>query len=167
MPHGYSEDELIEQPAVQLFSELKWETISAREEIFGADGALSRETSAEIVLTSRLRSALERLNPQLTREAISAAIDELIRDRSTMNLAAANRDVYSLLKEGVPVSVPDRGRCGQKRERVRMVDWENPIANDFLLVSQMTITGPLYTCRPDLVGFVNGLPLMLMEFKKP
>jgi type I restriction enzyme, R subunit len=119
------------------------------------------------VLLARLRPALQRLNPQLPPEAISGAIDELTRDRSAMSLAAANRDVYSLLKEGVPVSVPDRERGGQKSERVRVIDWQDRHANDFLLVSQMTITGPLYTCRPDLIGFVNGLPLVMMEFKKP
>jgi type I restriction enzyme R subunit len=165
--HNYSEDQLIEQPAVELFGELKWNTISAREEIFGADGTLERETSAEVLLLSRLRSALEQLNPQLTPTAIGAALDEISRDRSAMTAAAANRDIYTLLKEGVQVSVPDVERGGQKRERARVIDWDDPQANDFLLVSQMTITGPLYTCRPDLIGFVNGLPLVLIEFKKP
>ena len=50
---------------------------------------------------------------------------------------------------------------------MRVVDWENPAANDFLLVSQMTVTGQLYTCRPDLIGFVNGLPWAVIELKKP
>ena len=81
--------------------------------------------------------------------------------------AAANREIYELLKDGVPVSVRDRDGGGQKVERVRVFDWNNPKANDFILVSQMTITGPLYTVRPDLIGFVNGLPLVLIEFKKP
>jgi len=67
----------------------------------------------------------------------------------------------------VKVSVPDLVRGGQKDERVRVVDWENPAANDFLLVSQMTIVGQLYTCRPDLIGFVNGLPWVVIELKKP
>ena len=56
---------------------------------------------------------------------------------------------------------------GQRTERVRVIDWTNPVANDFLLVSQFSVTGALYTCRPDLVGFVNGLPLMVIELKKP
>ena len=84
-----------------------------------------------------------------------------------MSLAAANREVYDLLKEGIKVSVPDRERGGQKTERVRVVDWQNPAANDFLLVSQFSVTGTLYTCRPDLVGFVNGLPFVVVELKKP
>jgi type I restriction enzyme R subunit len=165
--HDYTEDLLIEQPAVDLFGKLDWETVSALHETFGVDGTLERETSGEVVLLTRLRRALERLNPNLPADAISAAVDQLTRDRSTMILAAANRDVYDLLKNGVKVSVPDRERGGQKTERVRVIDWENPSANDFLLVSQMTFTGPLYTCRPDLVGFVNGLPLVVVEFKKP
>jgi type I restriction enzyme R subunit len=84
-----------------------------------------------------------------------------------MLLAAANRDVYSLLKEGIKVSVPDRERGGQKTERLRVIDWERPEDNDFLLVSQFSVTGALYTCRPDLVGFINGLPLVVIELKKP
>lgn len=167
MLHDYTESQLIEQPAVDLFGKLHWETVSALHETFGPDGTLKRETSGEVVLLARLRRALERLNPALPAEATAAGIDQLTRDRSTMSIAAANRDVYELLKKGVKVSVPDRERGGQKTERVRVIDWENPGANDFLLVSQMTMTGPLYTCRPDLVGFINGLPLVVMEFKKP
>jgi len=50
---------------------------------------------------------------------------------------------------------------------VRVVDWEHPANNDFLLVSQFSVTGALYTCRPVLVGFINGLPLVVIELKKP
>src|SRR5439155_15469651 len=167
MPHPYTEDQLIEQPAIDLFGKLDWETASALDELFGPDGTLQRETSGDVVLILRLRRALEQLNPTLPAEAISTAINQLTRDRLAMSLAAANRDVYELLKQGVQVSVPDPERGGQKTERVRVVDWENPAANDFLLVSQMTLTGQLYTCRPDLIGFLNGLPLVVMEFKKP
>ncbi len=167
MPHAYTEDQLVEQPAVDLFEKLGWETGSALDEVFGPDGTFERETSGEVVLLSRLRAALRRLNPNLPGEAISAAVNQLTRDRSAMSLVAANRDLYELLKQGVQVSVPDPKRGGQKVERVRVIDWENPAANDFLLVSQITITGQLYTCRPDLIGFVNGLPLVVMEFKKP
>jgi type I restriction enzyme R subunit len=103
-----------------------------------------------------LRAALEKLNPKFPPEAIASALDELTRDRSAMTLAGANREVCGLLKDGVKVVVPDRERGGLRDERVRVVDWENPAANDFLLVSQMTVTGQLYTCRPDLIGFVNG-----------
>ena len=165
--HPYTEDQLVEQPAIGLFAELGWTTVSALDEIFGATGTLQRETKGDVVLVSRLRAVLEWLNPALPPEAIISAIDELTRDRSAMLLEAANREVYLLLKEGIKVSVPDRERGGQKTERVRVVDWEHPENNDFLLVSQFSVTGALYTCRPDLVGFVNGLPLVVIELKKP
>jgi type I restriction enzyme R subunit len=167
MPRSYSEDQLVEQPAIHLFAEMGWQTISAMDEVFGVGGTLGRETKSEAILVSRLRPSLERLNPALPLEAISSAIDQLSRDRSVMSLAAANREVYGLLKDGIPVSLPDHERGGQKAERVRVIDWDHPASNDFLLVSQFSVTGPLYTCRPDLIGFVNGLPLVVIEFKKP
>ncbi len=170
--HAYSEDQLVEQPAIRLFAKLGW-AVAAPPPNAGIDGEphdaglLGRETKGEVVLVTRLRTALERLNPALPTEAITTAVDELTRDRSAMTLEAANREVYHLLKEGIKVSVPDRERGGQKTERLRVVDWEQPTNNDFLLVSQFSVTGALYTCRPDLVGFINGLPLVVIELKKP
>lgn len=175
--HAYSEDQLVEQPAIGLFAALGWQPVSAMEETFGAGGTLGRETKGEAVLVERLRAALCKFNPTLPPEAISNAVDELTRDRSAMSLEAANHEVYGMLKEGITVSVPDRdalspgpsprGRGGQTTERLRVVDWEHPENNDFLLVSQFSVTGALYTCRPDLVGFVNGLPWVVIELKKP
>ncbi len=173
--HAYSEDLLVEQPAIGLFAALGWQTLSAMEETFGAGGTssstLGRETKGEVVLTDRLRAALTKLNPGLPLEAIQTAIDELARDRSAMSLPAANREIYRLLKDGIPVSVPDRERGGhdrgQRTERLRVVDWAQPEQNDFLAVSQLSVVGSLYTCRPDLVGFVNGLPWVVIELKKP
>ena len=166
-PHAYTEDQLVEQPAIRLFAALGWQTLSALEETFGPGGTLGRETRGEVVLAARLRAALITLNPGLPPEAIQTAIDELVRDRSAMSLEAANREVYRLLKEGIPVSIPDREHGGQQTERLRVVDWANPEQNDFLLVSQLSVVGSLYTCRPDLVGFVNGLPWVVVELKKP
>ncbi len=172
MPHAYTEDQLVEQPAIGLFAELGWhvgwpppETVVAGEPRDA--GLLGRETKGEVVLVGQLRAALERLSPALPPEAITAAMDELTRDRSAMLLEQANREVYRLLKEGIPVSVPDPQHGGQRTERIRVIDWEQPANNDFLLVSQFSVTGALYTCRPDLVGFVNGLPLVVIELKKP
>ena len=167
MPHAYTEDQLVEQPAIGLFAELGWQTVSAMEEILGDDGTLGRDTPSKVVLEARLRAALEKLNPSLPAQAILRAVDELTHDRSAMELVAANREIYLLLKEGVSVSVPKANGKGQEPVRVRVIDWENPAANDFLLVSQFSVTGALYTCRPDLVGFVNGLPLVVIELKQP
>jgi type I restriction enzyme R subunit len=165
--HAYTEDQLVEQPAIGLFAALNWQTISALEETLGPGGTLGRETKGEVVLTDRLRAALTKLNPGLPAEAIQTAIDELARDRSAMSLESANREVYRLLKDGIPVSIPDREHGGQRTERLRVVQWEQPEQNDFLLVSQLSVVGNLYTCRPDLVGFVNGLPWVVIELKKP
>jgi type I restriction enzyme R subunit len=167
MPHPFTEDQLVEQPAIGLFAALGWETVSALDESFGATGTLGRETKGEVVLPGRLRAALVKFNPETPAEAIQAAMDEVLRDRSAMALEAANHEIYRLLKEGIPVSVPDRENGGQKTERLRVVDWAQPENNDFLLVSQISIVGSLYTCRPDLVGFVNGLPWVVVELKKP
>ena len=166
-PHAYTEDQLVEQPAIGLFATLGWQTVSAMEETFGAGGTLGRETKGEVVLIERLRKSLTKLNAKLPAETIEAAIDDLGRDRSAMSLVAANREVYQLLKDGISVSIPDREHGGQKVERLRVIDWEHPEQNDFLLVSQLSVVGTLYTCRPDLVGFVNGLPLVVIELKKP
>ena len=164
---NYSEDSLVEQPAIQLFAELGWVTLVASDEVLGAEGTLGRETKSEVVLAARLRKVLAQLNPALPVEAVNAAVDELSRDRSAMLPTAANRELWALMRDGVKVSVPDLARGGLKVERVKVVDWDDPAANDFLLVSQMTIVGQLYTCRPDLIGFVNGLPWVVIELKKP
>ena len=143
MAHAYTEDQIVEQPDIGLFAAIGWQTVSAAAETFGETGSLRRETRGEVVLGSRLRAALERLNPALPPEAITAAMDELTRDRSAMLLEQANREVYLLLKEGIKVSVPDKERGAQKTERVRVMDWEHPANNDFLLVSQFSVTGAL------------------------
>lgn len=172
MSHAYSEDQLVEQPAIGLFAELGWSVVAPPTDSGVAGerpdaGLLGRETTGEVILVSRLCAVLKKLNPVLPPEAIATAVDELTRDRSAMSLEAANREVYGLLKEGITVSVPDRERGGQRTERLRVVDWENPTNNEYLLVSQFSVTGALYTCRPDLVGFVNGLPMVIIELKKP
>lgn len=166
-PHGFTEDQLVERPALEVLESLGWTVVSAAEEVFGRDGTLGRETPGEAVLLPRLDAALRTLNPAVPREALQTAIETLARDRSTMSPVAANREVWELLRDGVPVSVHDPDHGGQRDERVRVVDWEHPSANDFLAVSQMTLTGALYTRRPDVVAFVNGLPLIILEFKKP
>ena len=117
MAYPNTEDQLVEQPAIQLFATLGWETVPASDEAMEPTGTLGRETTADVVLISRLRAALEQLNPTATPEAIALAIESLTRNRATMSLVAANREVCDLLKTGVPVSVPDREHGGQKTER--------------------------------------------------
>jgi type I restriction enzyme R subunit len=167
-PNPFSEDHLVEQPALALLAELGWQTACGLDETFAPEGgSLGRRDRREVVLLPRLRAALERLNPGQPPEAISAAIEELSRNRSAMGLVAANREVYRLLKDGVLVSVPDLERGGLSKVRLRVVDWDQAAQNDWIAVNQFTIKGDLYGCVPDLVGFVNGLPLVVIEFKKP
>jgi type I restriction enzyme R subunit len=160
---SYSEDALVEQPAIALFSELGWETATCFYERFGAGGTLGRETPNEVVLVSRLRPALETLNPDLPTQAIDLAVEELVRDRSLVSPVEANREVYRVLKDGVRVTVPSEE--GDTVEVVRVIDWNDPENNDFFLASQLWITGEMYKRRADLVGFVNGLPLLFVELK--
>ncbi|MCZ7398981.1 MAG: HsdR family type I site-specific deoxyribonuclease [Candidatus Methanoperedens sp.] len=160
----YSEDSLVEQPAIELFSELDWQTANCFYEKFGEKGTIGRETSSVVVLLPRLRAALLSLNPDLPSEAIELAIEELTRDRSIMSPANANREVYRLLKNGVKVSFRDKEN-EETKEKVRVIDWIEPSNNDFFLASQFWVSGDMYKRRADLVGFVNGLPLVFIELK--
>ncbi len=164
-PTGYSEDALVEQPAIALLAKLGWETVNAYGEFDHGASTLGRETRAEVILTARLRPALHRLNPDAPPEAINQTIEELTRDRSRMSAAAANREIYLLLKNGVRVPISDPGGDGETVEVVRVVDWNVPANNDFLLCSQFWVTGEMHTRRADLMGFVNGLPLLFIELK--
>ncbi len=164
-------EEALEQATLALFAELGWETVNAYDEVYGeTPGAgtggpyLGRETRNEVILRSRLEAALAHLNPDLPPETFQQAIEQLTRDRSAMTLVHANREIYHLLKEGIPATFRDAD--GEERfERVRVIDWGNPANNDFLLVQQFWVTGDIYTRRADLVGFVNGLPLLFGELK--
>jgi type I restriction enzyme R subunit len=100
-PHGFTEDQLVERPALQVLETLGWTVVSAAEEVFGAGGTLGRETPGDTVLLPRLEAALRSLNPALPAEAISAAVRTLTRDRSALSLVAANREVWELLRDGV------------------------------------------------------------------
>jgi len=105
-PAGYTEDALVERPTIDLLAELGWETVNAYHEFDHGASTLGRETRAEVVLTKRLRPALQRLNPGAPPEAISQAIEELTRDRSCVSMMAANREIYSLLKNDVASLCP-------------------------------------------------------------
>ena len=164
-PAGYTEDALVERPAIELLEALGWQPFNAYQEFDHGVSALGRETKAEVILKSPLRLALLRLNPEAPPEAIHAAIEELCRDRSRLSLVAANRDLYRLIKDGVRVAVPDPEGAGETLVLVRVIDWDEPSNNDFLVCSQFWVTGEMHTRRADLVCFVNGLPLLFIELK--
>ena len=119
----FSEDTLVEQPAIALFSELGYETANCfYEKVGGSASTLGRETTEEVILLPKLRSALVRLNPTLDSEVINLAIEELARDRSAMSPAQANREVYKLLKDGVKVAFEnDDGEDTDETDRKSVV----------------------------------------------
>ena len=163
----YSEDQLIEQPAINLLKEIGWETLNCYGEFEQTEESpLGRQTKSEVVLTARLASALKRFNPTATDAAIAKAIEELTHSRAVMSPIEANREIYALLKDGVKVTLSDPDSEDETVEVLRIIDWEHPEHNDFFAASQFWITGEMYTKRPDIVCFVNGIPLVLMEFKR-
>jgi type I restriction enzyme, R subunit len=161
-----SEDAAIEQPTIALFKKLGWDTLNCFQENFGPLSLLGRETMAEVVLPNRLRAALARLNPGVSPTAIEIAIQELTTDRSTLSPARANQAVYQLLKNGVKVTYKGSGDDQEEiTETVSLIDWNDPEKNDYLLASQFWISGDYGKKRADLVGFVNGIPLVFIELK--
>jgi len=154
----------LEQAAIEVFQSLGWEYIYAEHENDNDPTLLGREHQGEVVLTRYLEPALQKLNPTLPPEAIREAIDILTHDRSTMSIAGANRDIYQHLKNGIKVTCKD-SKGNETVERVKVIDWNNPDNNNFLMVSQLWVNGDPYKRRPDLVGFINGLPMILIELK--
>jgi len=160
----FSEDNLVEQTAIKLFADL-WGAENFANAYSGeTDAEFGRENPGEVVLMNYLKIALVKLNPNVSTEALNFAIDEIIKDRSAMSMVNANHEIWQLLRGGVKVETENE-KGEQQTETVKVVDFENPKENHFMLVSQLWITGELHKRRPDLIGFVNGLPLVLIELK--
>ena len=163
-PTGLTEDELVEQPALRLLSQLGWEVASGFDETLGSARTLGRDSQSKPVLGHRLRDSLRNLNPGLSDAAIVEAAERLVEDRSTMDRVRANREIHALLREGARVETTDN--AGNRRTvTVRFVDWNHADANDWLAVSQFWIAGDMYKRRADVVLFVNGIPLVFIELK--
>ncbi|MEZ5376965.1 MAG: HsdR family type I site-specific deoxyribonuclease [Acidimicrobiales bacterium] len=157
-----SEDAAVEQPALRLLAELGWEVLSGLND----PDELGRSSQSEPVLRARLQTAIQRLNPGLDAAAIDSAIETLINDRSSLDPVRANRDVWTLLRDGVVVQA--EGAHGEKEpRRVRYISWEVSDDNEWLAVSQLWLTGDLHRRRADIVLFVNGIPLGFIELKAP
>ncbi len=160
-----SEDAAIEQPTIALFAELGWETLNRYNETFGPLSLLGRQTMSDVVLPNRVSAAIEKLNPGVSPNAIEIAIQELTKDRGAMSPARANQSVYRILKDGVKVAYKKGDDQEEAVEIVNLIDWLEPENNDFLLASQFWISGDYGKKRADLVGFVNGIPLVFIELK--
>ncbi len=155
----------LELAALALFAKLGWATADAMGETFPS-GMFQRQHPGEAVLRERLTAAVMRLNPDLSNAAADLAIEQLVRLRPAGSEVRNNHDVWNLLRDGAKVET--RADDGSKRTvTVRFVDWDDPLSNDWLAVRQFTLTGDLYKTRADIVGFVNGIPLVFVELKAP
>jgi type I restriction enzyme R subunit len=123
-----------------------------------------REDKSEVVFKSVLRKSLVDLNPHLPSKAIDFVENELSKGRKAMTLINANIEVYKLIREGVQVKY-DNEFGKEETAYARVIDFETPGNNDFLAVQQLWIKGEIGYRRPDLILYVNGLPLVLIELK--
>lgn len=162
-----SEDATTEKPALELLRNLGWEILDAFSESDGALPQISgRERLDEVVLVKYLRPVLEKLNPDAPIAVIDETIAELQRDLSTMSPVAANQEIYKIVKDGYKTTFQNTD--GEPESiTVYVVDMMNPTNNNFTAISQFWVLGQLHKRRPDIIGFINGLPLVHIELKAP
>ncbi len=167
-PAPYTEDTLVQQTTADyLEHQLGWESIYAHNaEDFGPNSLLGRASDREVVLTRYLYAALRSLNPSLPDAAYDDAVQQITATAASQTLVAANREQYDLLRDGVTVAFRnDKGERERQRQRLKVFDFETPENNHFLCVRELWVRGDLYRRRADIVGFVNGLPLLFIECK--
>ena len=152
----------VEAAALSWFEELGYAVLPGTK-VSPGEPAAEREAYSDVVLVGRLRQAIRLLNPAIPEEAREEALRKVLRLISP-SLLQANRAFHRLLREGVPVEYPrpDGSIAG---DHVRLVDFTTAAANDWLVVNQFTVSDGQHSRRPDLVVFLNGLPLGLIEIK--
>ena len=165
-PSGYTEDTLVQQTTADyLERQLGWESVYAyNNEDFGPDSMLGRTSDLEVVLTRTLREKLVELNPDLPDEVYDDTVRQITATIASQTIAATNREKHDLVRDGVQVTF--RNDKGERvRQRLRVFDYAEPTNNHFLCVRELWVRGDLYRRRADIVGFVNGLPLLFVECK--
>ena len=155
---------IVEQAALDWFRSLGYATLAGA--VLAPGGTAPERTSYDqVVLTGRLRDAALRINPDLPAGVVEQAVTRLLRAES-QNALAENERVHQLLTGGVPVE--HRTAAGEIRTAlVWLVDWEQPAVNDWLVVHQLTVVEAGKNRRADVVVFLNGLPVGLLELKSP
>lgn len=167
MKYEYSENVLVQDSAAALMhDELGWDVVYAyNTEVLGENGTLGRKDYHEIVLWRYFRQALKKLNTWITDAQIAEACQTLSSYLSSASLLQINEEKYFLIREGIPVTVKKpNGKTSEKKALV--IDFNDPDNNHFLAVKELKIHGDLYRRRTDIVGFVNGLPLLFIELKR-
>jgi len=167
MSWEYSENILVQNSAGNLLhDELEWDVQFAyNKEVLGENGTFGRKSYKEIVFTRYLRKALFENNDWLTEEYCDSAIKTLLAYTSSSSLMQINREKYGMLRDGIPIKVK-KANGDQEDRLVRVFNFSDPEKNHFLAVKEMKIHGDLYRRRTDIVGFVNGIPLLFIELKK-
>ena len=163
---GYTEDSLVQQTVAEYMEQqLGWESVYAyNNEDFGPDSLLGRASDRDVVLTRTLREKLVELNPGLPDAAYDDAVRQITATVASQTIVATNRAKYDLVRDGVQVTF--RNDKGERvRDRLRVFDFDTPANNHFLCVRELWVRGDLYHKRPDIIGFVNGLPLLFIECK--
>ena len=165
MSHEYSEDNLIESATQQVLEELGWQVSYAwKQETYGQNGLLGRENKSEVILNRYLLAALKELNPGLPAKVYEDAVDKINERNADKTFGRTNKEKYELLKNGIPVSYTNANGEIEK-PKLRVFNFDEPTQNHFLAVRQLEVVGELYNRRPDVVGFVNGIPLVFFELK--
>jgi type I restriction enzyme R subunit len=157
-----TEDQL-EQEALGWLASEGYTPLNARD-FENLDPRLVRASTREVVLSVSLRSAIDRLNPAVPAAAREDAFRQVL-DLGQPALLSGNRAFHRVLVTGVPVQYQKDGET--RGDFVRLIDWQDVSSNEWLAVQQFTIKGPRHTRRPDIILFINGLPLMLIELKNP
>ena len=161
-----TEDKLVQKTVASYFQDnLKWESVYAyHAEVFGIEGTLGRRSDREVVLERYLRQALVKLNPGLPADAYEEAVRKIAEASSSKSLLQINQEKYDLFKNGVEVAF--RNARGQvEGRRLKVFDFQTATNNHFLVVRELWVRGSLYHRRPDIIGFVNGIPLLFIELK--
>ncbi|TAM73886.1 type I restriction endonuclease subunit R [bacterium] len=161
---GYLNEDAVEQYAIDLLKGLGY-TYCHGSNIAPGGAAEERTLFKDAVLIGRLRSALARLNPNLPTSALEDALRK-VTVHETTDLVLNNQRIHRLLIEGVDIEYSERAGV-VRYGRARIIDFDNPDANDWLAINQFTIKEDAGERRPDLMVFVNGLPVGLFEFKNP
>lgn len=168
MSFNYSEDQFQEAAAEYFHTYLGWESVfTGDEETFGKNGTLGRADRTEVLLERDLREALERLNPGHPESAYQDAINQLKATDASQELEQINEAKYKLIRDGIRVSY--RTVHDEKREPLlRVIDFDDPQSdnNRFRVVRELWIQGRYHSRRPDILGFVNGIPLLFIELKR-
>ena len=166
MSIDYSEDRLIQKSAAELMeTELGWTSVYAYDkEVLGENGTLGRNSFHEVLLTQRFRLALKKLNPWINDKQIAEAIERMTEHMSSQTLMQINEQKYQFIRDGIPVTRIKQDGTSEEIKAV-VIDFENADNNDFLCVRELWVYGALYRRRADIVGFVNGIPLLFVELK--